>query len=68
MTNEEIINKYTIAGVPKSSLPSLCKDLNINEDRLREFLNGQTTALIGGEPVIYVEDIIRFVKGLPVID
>lgn len=63
-----IIEKYTVYGVPLSSLKRMCKELEINEDLLHEYLNGQTMGLIGGESLIYVDDIVRFIKRLPVID
>ncbi len=63
-----IVARFTIEGVPMSLLPAMCKELNINSDRLNEFLNGQTMAVIGNESVVYVGDIMRFIRGLPVID
>ena len=33
--------------------------------RFKEFMNGQTTGLIGCEPICYTEDFERFIKGLP---
>jgi hypothetical protein len=46
----------------------MCKDLNINEDALNEFLVGQTMGVVGGEPMVYPYDIKRFINGLPNID
>ena len=62
MTKEEIIDSYTVTGVPESSIPAMCKQLNINEDKLNEWLGGQTCALVGGETLIYPWDIKRFVR------
>ena len=62
---ESYANKY---GVPASCIQEMLKELNVNEDRFNENMRGQTAALIGGEVYTYPSDIIRFLKGLPVID
>jgi hypothetical protein len=68
LTPQEIIRQYTVTGVPRSMIPMMCKELNINEDKLTEWLNGQTCGLVGGEAMIYPWDIERFIRNLPVID
>ena len=69
MNNKDtIVDRYTVSGVPMSSLGRMCKDLNINEDALNEFLVGQTMGVVGGEPMVYPYDIKRFINGLPNID
>jgi hypothetical protein len=60
----QIIASYTISGVPVSSLPNLCKDLNINQDKLNEYLQGQTVMAIGNEAIIFATDIEKFVAGI----
>ena len=62
MTKEQIIDSYTVTGVPASRIHDMCKELNINEDKLNEWLSGQTCALVGGETLIYPWDIKRFVR------
>lgn len=64
----DIIRQYTVTGVPKSIIPLLCKELNINEEKLMGWLRGQTCGLVGNEVMIYPWDIERFVNNLPVID
>lgn len=71
MTTEEqlkTVDKYTVTGVPTSLLPVMCKEANINYDRLMDELSGQTAGLVGGEGMIYPWDIKRFISGLPNID
>lgn len=63
-----IVDKFTVSGVPTSLIPEMCKELNINEDMLNEFMRGQTMGMVGGEGVVYASDIKRFIRGLPVID
>ena len=65
---KDIIDKYTVSGVPESAIPELMKELNLNEIKFWDFMNGQTVGGIGGEAIIWPEDILRFAKGLPVID
>jgi hypothetical protein len=68
MDKENIIDKYTVTGVPSTSLPEMCKELNINEEALMDFLCGQTMGYIGGVTLIYPWDLKRFINGLPNID
>jgi len=63
-----IVNNYTIQGVPESLLKKMCRDARISYPKLMKELTGQTMALVGNEGVIYPSDIIRFIKNLPVID
>ena len=63
-----IVDKYVVSGIPASSIKAMCKELNVNKDKLNEFLNGQTMAMIGNEGIIYSTDVKRFIRGLPVID
>lgn len=65
---EEIVDQYTITGVPISRIPAMCKELDIDESLLMDWLTGQTMGLVGGEGVVYPWDIKRFLRGLPVID
>lgn len=65
---KDILRQYVVSGVPDSSLKAMCKELDINEEKLREYLRGQTCALVGNEPLIYSWDIERFLNNLPVID
>jgi hypothetical protein len=60
----QIIASYTISGVPASSLPNLCKDLNINQNKLNEYIQGQTVMAIGNEAIIFATDIEKFVAGV----
>lgn len=66
MKEIKIIDSYTVTGIPFSSLPRLCKELNINEEGLHEYLQGQTMGLVGGEGLVYPHDIIRYLRRLPV--
>lgn len=59
----QIIDKYTFSGVPEERISDLCKELNINEDLLNEYLAGQTMCMLGA--VVYPDDIKRYIKGLP---
>jgi hypothetical protein len=34
----------------------------------QDFIIGQTISMIGNEPAYYIDDVDRFVRGLPVID
>jgi hypothetical protein len=65
---EKIVDQYTVTGVPTSLLPAMCKELNINEDKLNEWLKGQTMAMVGNEGLVYPWDIKRFINNLPIID
>jgi hypothetical protein len=65
---EEIVDKYTIHGVPSSLIKEMCKELNVNEDKFWEFMSGQTCGLVGNESLIYPCDIKRFINGLPNLD
>ena len=65
---KETIQKYTITGVPASSIPALMKELGLKEENFYNFMRGQTGLLIGNEPVYFVEDIERFASRKPVID
>lgn len=65
---EKIISSYVVSGVPASSISNMCKELNINEKGLEEYLYGQTMGLIGDEAIVYECDILRFVRNQPVID
>lgn len=65
---EEIVKKYVVRGIPMSSVKMMCEDLDIDEKELMKFMNGQTMGLVGGEGLLYEWDVIRFIKGLPVID
>jgi hypothetical protein len=65
---EQIVDQYTVSGVPMTSLGRMCKELNINEDSLRDFLVGQTTGVVGDVPMVYPWDIKRFINGLPNLD
>ena len=60
-----IVDRYTVSGVPTRSLEAMCQELNINYDNLNTFLGGQTGALVGGECLFYGDDIKRFIRGLP---
>lgn len=62
---EEIVNHYTIEGVPMSSLKKMCREAKISYPKLCKFLNGQTMGLCGLEVMVYPWDIIRFINGLP---
>jgi hypothetical protein len=65
---EEIIESYVVSGIPGSNIPRLMKELNLNEEAFNEFMEGQTVGAVGGEALVYVDDIIRFAKNLPIID
>lgn len=65
---EKIIKKYVIHGIPMSSIKNMCKDLNISEKKLMNYISGQTMAVIGNEGILYEHDVIRFIKGLPIND
>lgn len=65
---EKIVSKYVVSGIPMSCVKAMCDELNVNEKRLMEYMNGQTMGMIGNEGVIYEWDIMRFIKGLPNID
>lgn len=65
---DEIVDNYTIHGVPISLIPAMCKELKISEKKLMKWLNGQTMGLVGGEGVVYPWDIKRFIRGLKCID
>jgi hypothetical protein len=74
MTNQRFpeasktIERFTIYGVPASSIPALMKELNLNEDKFNEFMECQTAGYVGGEAIYYVDDIERFANNLPCID
>lgn len=63
-----IIGRYTVSGVPASSIGLLMQELNLNENKFYDFMAGQTVGVVGGEALYYVCDIYRFIKGLSVID
>ena len=65
---DEIIDQYTVTGVPASSIPRLCKELGVKKSDLNKWLAGQTSGMVGGEALIYPWDLKRFIRGLPVID
>lgn len=65
---EDIVKSYVVSGIPMSSVEAMCDELNVSEKRLTEFMNGQTMAMVGGEGLLYEWDVMRFIKGLPVID
>lgn len=65
---EDIVKKYVVRGIPMSSVKMMCDDLDIDEKALMKFMNGQTMAMVGGEGLLYEWDVMRFIKGLPVID
>lgn len=65
MTKEQIVDSYTVQGVPQPSLKRMCKEAKISYPKLMKWLQGQTMALVGGEPMIYPWDIKRFINGLP---
>ena len=46
----------------------MCKDLNINEDVLRERLRGNTCGIVGNEALHYTYDVERAIRGLPQLD
>ena len=64
-TPEQVIDSYTVRGVPMSLIPVMCKELKISEKKLMSWLNGQTMGLVGGEGLVYPWDIKRFINGLP---
>jgi hypothetical protein len=68
INKEQIVDQYTVHGVPMTSLSRMCQELKINEDKLRDFLVGQTMGVVGGEPIVYPYDIKRFINGLPNLD
>lgn len=71
MTNQEklkLVERFAVYGVPASSIPNLMKELNLNESKFYEFMSNQTVVGVGGEAIYYIEDIMRFINDLPVID
>lgn len=65
---EEIIKRYVVSGIPMSSVKRMCDDLNVSEKKLMDYMFGQTMAMVGSEGLLYEWDVMRFIKGLPVID
>ena len=65
---EDIVKKYVVAGIPMSNLKMMCEELKVTENELMEYMFGQTMAMVGGEGLLYEWDVMRFVKGLSVID
>lgn len=65
---EDIVKKYVVAGIPLSNLKLMCDELKISEKELMEYMFGSTMAMVGGEGLLYDWDVMRFVRGLPVID
>jgi len=63
-----IIDQYTVTGIPMGSVKAMCKELGIKEKDLMKYMYGQTMALVGNEGMLYPWDIKRFVRGLPCID
>ena len=67
-TKEEIVDNYTVHGVPMSIVPRMCKELHISEKKLMKWLFGQTMGLVGGEGLVYPWDIKRFIRNLKILD
>lgn len=65
---EEIVRKYVVSGIPMSSVDMMCEELGVTRKELADYMFGQTMAMVGGEGLLYEWDVIRFIKGLPVID
>ena len=63
-----IMSAYVAHGVPSSSLKEMCRKMKISYPKLCKYLTGQTCQLVGKETYTYEHDILRFIKGLPVID
>lgn len=60
----EIVRKYAVpCGVPMSAIPEMCEELNISEVEFREYIFGQTCGVVGGESIVYITDIMRFISG-----
>jgi len=64
----DIVDLYTVSGVPSSSLKRMCKEAKISYPKLMKFMRGQTCGIVGNEPLIYSWDIKRFINNLPVTD
>lgn len=62
MDYKAIIARYTVSGVPDSSIPGLMEELNLNEKKFWEFMCGQTQGIVGGEGMVYPWDIERFYR------
>lgn len=65
---EEIVRKYVVSWIPMSSVDMMCEELGVTRKELMDYMFGQTMAMVGGEGLLYEWDVIRFIKGLPVID
>lgn len=62
------IQQYIISGIPERAIPALMKELNLNEEKFKEYMRGQTALLVGDEVIYYTCDIINFIEGNPVFD
>jgi hypothetical protein len=67
-TKDEIVDNYTVHGVPESLVKNMCKELKIDEKKFWKFMCGQTMGLVGGEGLIYPSDIKRFIRSLSNMD
>lgn len=62
MTKTEIINKYIISGIPYDYIPTLCKELGINEGGLCKHLEGQTMMAVPSRSLVFESDIEDYIN------
>ena len=66
--NKEIVNKYTINGIPSSSIDKLLDETGRTRKEFDEYFFGQTCGIIGNELLYYTHDIERFINNLKPLD
>lgn len=67
---EEIVNSYVVSGVPGECISLMFNELKIKDGEMMfmDFMGGKTVSGVGGKALYNKENIMRFIRSLPIMD